>query len=76
MGLALQKPYRAFRLHIRCENCLRETTRALSVPPGDYSPSDADELIESGFLANMAFQCGHCECVIGQLFGISEGDEQ
>ncbi len=76
MGFAQRKTYRAFCLHIRCENCLRETARGLSVPPGDYSPADPDELIESGFLANMAFQCGHCECVIGQLFGISEGDQQ
>lgn len=74
MGLALGKTYRAFCLHIRCENCLRETTRGLSVPPGDYSPADADELLESGFLSSMAFQCGHCESVIGRLFGISDGD--
>ncbi len=76
MGLALRRTYRAFSLHIRCENCLRETTRLLSVPPGDDAPDDVDELMGSGFLSSMSFRCSHCDCVIGQLFGISDGDEQ
>jgi hypothetical protein len=74
MGLALRKFYRTFSLHIRCENCLRETTRILDVPPGDDSPLSADELIESGFLRNMTFACAHCDSAIGQLFGISTGE--
>lgn len=74
MGLALRRDYRSFHLHIRCENCLRETMRVIEVPPGDGSPDDADELIESGFLGNMNFCCSHCDCVIGQLFGISQGE--
>lgn len=72
MGLAVQK-YRCFELHIRCDNCLRETARQIEVPPGDNSPQDADDLIESGFLANLSFSCAACDGIIGQLFGISGG---
>ncbi|MDQ1183556.1 hypothetical protein [Agrobacterium larrymoorei] len=69
MGLAL-KSYRAFELFLRCENCMRETSRVIDVPPGDDSPNDADELMESGFLANLSFSCGPCGHPIAQLIGI------
>jgi hypothetical protein len=71
---ALRKPYRNFSLHIRCESCLRETVQLIEVPPGDDSPEDEDELLESGFLANLSFRCPQCESPIGRLFGINQGD--
>lgn len=72
MRLALEKTYRSFRLFIRCENCLRETAKVLDVPPGDDAPEDADDLIESGFLSNLSFCCGHCDSPIGRLFAINQ----
>jgi hypothetical protein len=72
--LALKPKYRTFTLFIRCENCLRETMRDLNVPPGDDAPSDADELIDSGFLNNLSFCCGHCDSAIGRLVGVNVGE--
>jgi hypothetical protein len=74
MKLAVKEYYRLFTLHIRCENCLRETTRLLDIPPGDDAPQDTDELLESGFLSGMQFCCNSCESQIGRLFGISYGE--
>lgn len=71
MGCALVK-YKAFTLFLRCENCLRETTRIIEVPPGDDSPCDVDELLESGFLSQISFQCGPCGNPIAQLIGVKE----
>lgn len=73
MGLAQTDEYRAFTLHIRCENCMRETTRGVAFPMCAGMPSDADELLSSAVIENVPFQCAQCESVIGRLFGISEG---
>jgi len=37
-------------------------------------PTDADELAESALLGNMAFRCGYCEGMIGQLFNVTTGE--
>lgn len=71
MGYALMK-YKAFTLFLRCENCLRETSRVVEIPPGDDSPRDVDDLLESGFLAQIAFACGPCGNPIAQLIGVKE----
>lgn len=71
MGCA-QVKYRAFTLFLRCENCLRDSSKVVEVPPGDDSPTSADELLESGFLANVTFSCGPCGATIAQLVGIKE----
>ncbi|OCJ05285.1 hypothetical protein A6U87_14875 [Rhizobium sp. AC44/96] len=70
MGLALLKQARQFTLHIRCDNCLRESERVVEMPIGDDVPRDADELIESVFLERLPFRCHPCGGVIGRLFGI------
>jgi hypothetical protein len=72
--LALRESYRTFSLFIRCESCLRESIKVIEVPPGDDSPADEDELLESGFLSNLAFKCSQCESPIGRLFGMNQGD--
>lgn len=75
MGWALrQQEYRSFTLHIRCENCMRDTERGVSVPACGQMPLDADDFLESALLDNMSFHCHHCHGVIGRLFGISEGE--
>lgn len=71
MGYALVK-YKAFTLFLRCENCLRESAKVVEIPPGDDSPSDVDELLESGFLAQIPFACGPCGYPIAQLIGVKE----
>lgn len=68
----LQARYRAFTLLLRCENCLRASSKLVEVPPGDDSPTCADELVESGFLSNLTFCCGPCGNTIAQVIGIKE----
>lgn len=73
MGLAMMKSQPPLRLHIRCENCLRESSCLLEAPPGIDLPDDAYELSEGGYLNNIPFFCAHCESSIGKLFAISGG---
>ncbi len=75
MGWALrQQEYQSFTLHIRCENCMRDARRGLTVPVCADMPRDADELLESALLGDMSFRCAHCQGVIGRLFDISVGE--
>jgi hypothetical protein len=71
MGLAAVKAAGWFTLHIRCENCMRDSERAVELPIGDDVPRDAEELIESAFLGQLTFRCQPCGCVIGRLVGIT-----
>lgn len=71
MGLALEKCDRSFALHIRCSNCIRESTKEIYA--GEAGPSSVDELIESGLIERVQFSCVHCESVIGQLVAITDG---
>ena len=73
MGFALRKSRSPLRLHIRCANCLRESSRELEVPAGADLPDDATELAGEGYLDNVPFYCAHCDSSIGKLFGISGG---
>jgi hypothetical protein len=73
MGLALMRNAQPLRLHIRCENCLRETSKVLEPPPGADLPDDPMELAEGGYLNNIPFFCLHCESTIGKLFAVSGG---
>lgn len=70
-----QQEFQSFTLHIRCENCMRETQRGLCVPVCADMPRDADDLIESALLNDMSFCCVNCQSVIGQLFNVTVGDE-
>ncbi|MBX4944613.1 hypothetical protein [Rhizobium binae] len=71
MQLLISEVLREFELQIRCENCMRETTRVLSVPRIDDAPGDVEELLESGFLRSLRFSCVRCESAIGLLVGAS-----
>ncbi|OHV81757.1 hypothetical protein LCM4573_21445 [Rhizobium sp. LCM 4573] len=73
MGLELARSQSPVRLHIRCENCLRESSRVLEPRPGAELSDDPCALAEEGYLDNLPFFCGHCESVIGRLFAISGG---
>ena len=69
MQLAISEASRQFDLQIRCENCMRESERRVSVPDVEDAPTTVDELIESCFLANLRFCCPRCESAIGRLVG-------
>lgn len=74
MGLAALKSSAWFTLHIRCENCMRDSQKVVQMPVGDEVPRDAEELIESVFLENLPFRCQPCGGVIGRLVGIEGGE--
>ncbi|KAA0684556.1 hypothetical protein DTW90_36060 [Neorhizobium sp. P12A] len=74
MGHALLREVAPFTLHIRCENCLRDSEMVVEMPIGDDVPRDAEELIESVFLERIPFRCHPCGGVIGRLTGISGGN--
>ncbi len=71
MTVALRRRPRLFTLHIRCDNCLRESARTIEVPPVDDAPCDVDELVESGFISALRFNCV-CAGLVGQIIGISQ----
>jgi hypothetical protein len=75
MGCTVLKSSAPFTLHIRCENCMRESTRDVELPFGDDVPRDPEELTESAFLGSLTFNCRPCGGVIGQLIGIEGGYE-
>lgn len=75
MELALRETWREFVLHIRCSNCLRESKQLVTVPDGEGSPEDIDDLLESAALQNTQYVCSHCGSEIGRLFGVSEGEQ-
>ena len=70
MQLAYSKPSLEFELHIRCENCMRESVRAVTVPGADDAPRDVDELLESVFLSSLRYSCQKCQSPIGRLFAV------
>lgn len=75
MGYAVLKSAAPFTLHIRCENCLRDSFKVVEMPVGDDVPRDADELVESVYLEKIPFRCRPCDSVIGRLVGISGGGD-
>lgn len=74
MGYAVLRSAAPFTLHIRCDNCMRDSEKMVEMPVGDEVPRDADELIESVFLEKIPFRCQPCGGVIGRLVGISGGN--
>lgn len=73
MGYAVLKSAAPFTLHIRCENCMRDSAKVVEVPCGDHAPRDPDELMDSAFLESIPFRCRHCDSVIGRLTAITGG---
>lgn len=73
MGCAVLKSAVPFTLHIRCENCMRDSMKVVDVPIGDDAPRDADDLTESVYLRTIPFRCRPCGSVIGRLVGIDGG---
>lgn len=69
--LATAQEYKArFHLHLRCENCMRESMKAVDVPNVDDAPCDPEDLIDSAFLQSIPYSCRHCDGRIGRLFKI------
>ncbi len=60
-----------FKLHLRCANCRRDTTRLLNVPRADGAPRDIDELMDSAFLREQRFACTGCEGQIGTIVAVT-----
>ncbi len=71
MTVALRRTPRLFTLHIRCDNCMRESAQSVEVPPVDDAPCDVDELVESGFISTLRFNCV-CSGLVGQIIGVSQ----
>ncbi|ASS53109.1 hypothetical protein E0H39_03180 [Rhizobium leguminosarum bv. viciae] len=74
MGYAVLKSPTPFTLHIRCENCMRDSEKVVQMPIGDDVPRDAEELIESVYLESIPYRCQPCGSVIGRLVGITGGN--
>lgn len=74
MGLLALKSSAWFTLHIRCDNCMRDSQKVVQMPVGDDVPRDAEELIESAFLERLPFRCQPCGGLIGRLVGIEGGE--
>lgn len=62
-----------FELHIRCDNCMRESVTEVNVPDVDDAPLDPEDLLGSAFLQSIPYRCRHCDGVIGRLFSITGG---
>lgn len=58
-----------FQLHIRCANCLRDSSPVLKVPDADDAPGDVEELLESAVLQQFRFECVDCGSAIASLVG-------
>lgn len=64
-----------FILHMQCENCMRNVSRVVVVPPLDDAPLDIDDLLESEFLRRQTFQCVECDSVIAVIVGVTQPKE-
>lgn len=73
MGLSALKWKASFDLHLRCENCTRESHQVINVPPGDGAPDTIEDLLDDVLLQNVRYRCRHCESTIGRIFMISDG---
>lgn len=60
----------SFELHIRCDNCMRESMKVVNVPHVDDAPCDPEDLIDSAFLQTIPYRCRQCQGLIGRLFKI------
>lgn len=59
-----------FKLHVRCDNCVRDVAQILEVPMADEAPTSIDDLLESAFLERQRFVCVHCDNPIGIIASI------
>jgi hypothetical protein len=59
-----------FRLHLRCENCLQNSSQELIVPDVLGAPTTVEELQESGLLDRVTYVCAECEGLIGRLIAV------
>ncbi len=60
-----------FKLHLRCENCLKDSVQIFDVPDVVDAPTNVSELLESGALEHQPFACKECESAIGMLVGVT-----
>lgn len=62
----------AFKLHVRCSNCTKDTFQRLEVPDVDDAPRDVEQLMESALLRRQVFACRKCQNPIGQLVAVTQ----
>lgn len=68
-------PYREFKVHLRCSNCVRPAVRAVVVPRVEDAPSTISEFLESAALSSLNFCCSKCESTSGVLVAVTmEGE--
>lgn len=61
-----------FKVHVRCDNCLRDASRVLEVPDAEEAPTSVADLVESAFLERQRFTCSRCEYPISLVTGIAQ----
>lgn len=66
-GLPAPAVVNRFKLHIRCYNCERDNFLPVATPS---DVTTEDELIDSGALERVRFQCPRCEGAIGEIVGV------
>lgn len=62
----------SFKLFLMCSNCLRKSTKIIDIPHEDDAPTDVDDLVYSGVMQTLRFQCMQCESVIAEVVGIDQ----
>ncbi|HVI27495.1 hypothetical protein [Hansschlegelia sp.] len=60
-----------FKLHLRCENCLKESTQTFDIPDVIDAPTTVADLLESGALEHQPYACRECDSAIGVLIGVT-----
>lgn len=70
MGDELCRIEATYRLHLRCVNCLKDSSMQLDIPDGVYEFDDLTECVE---MNGLRYQCCRCEGVIGQIVGMVRG---
>jgi hypothetical protein len=63
---------RSFKLHIKCGNCRHDSAKVLQIPEVDDAPQDVDELLDSGCMQQIGFECTRCGSQIGRLVAVTK----
>mgnify|MGYP003123465250 CR=1 FL=1 len=61
-----------FKLFLMCSNCLRKSSKMINIPDEADAPTDVDDLVYSGVMQTLRFQCMQCESVIAEVVGIEQ----
>ncbi len=60
-----------FEMHVRCENCARDSVLMLDVPNVEGAPTTIDDVLGSGLIDRQPYSCAGCECPAASLIAIN-----